>query len=557
MLIFVGIFDIFFILLLKNTSFTTLGVSSFVFLEGAVFYSITRHRLLDIRLVVARTVAYSLLTTALFAFYVFSTLIVTTLFLKTPTRIEQLLLFGVLALMVAYSFQPLRKAFEHFTDRIFYKDRYDSDELLSKLTKIMATTLGLSNLTEKLLIKLVPEMKISKAAFVLMNKGKVTHIENAGFDKNVKFISTDILSLVEKGKLIFIEEARDKHIKKIMYNLGITVSVPLLVGKKELGVLLLGHKLSGEVYTDQDIKFLEILAPETSVAIENAKAYEEIRKFSITLQKEVEKATSDLRHANERLKELDKLKDEFMSIASHELRTPMTAIKSYVWLVLNNKSGEVGSKIRNYLTKVYDSSERMIAMINDMLNVSRIETGRLQLEIVPASIPKVLDQVVGELSAKAAETGVEIKTTKEAVIPLVLVDRDKLAEIFTNLIGNALKFTSKGGAVTVTSQKSGGMVETSVTDTGIGISKENIEKLFKKYGKLNESYATVSPSTGTGLGLYITKQYLEKMHGTVSVKSTLGKGTTFTFSLPIAKGVTKETEEKKEVAAFVPKSIIK
>jgi signal transduction histidine kinase len=235
----------------------------------------------------------------------------------------------------------------------------------------------------------------------------------------------------------------------------------------------------------------------------------------------------------------------------------MTAIKSYVWLVLNNKSGEVGSKIRNYLTKVYDSSERMIAMINDMLNVSRIETGRLQLEIVPASIPKVLDQVVGELSAKAAETGVEIKTTKEAVIPLVLVDRDKLAEIFTNLIGNALKFTSKGGAVTVTSQKSGGMVETSVTDTGIGISKENIEKLFKKYGKLNESYATVSPSTGTGLGLYITKQYLEKMHGTVSVKSTLGKGTTFTFSLPIAKGVTKETEEKKEVAAFVPKSIIK
>jgi K+-sensing histidine kinase KdpD len=317
MLIFVGIFDIFFILLLKNTSFTTLGVSSFVFLEGAVFYSITRHRLLDIRLVVARTVAYSLLTTALFAFYVFSTLIVTTLFLKTPTRIEQLLLFGVLALMVAYSFQPLRKAFEHFTDRIFYKDRYDSDELLSKLTKIMATTLGLSNLTEKLLIKLVPEMKISKAAFVLMNKGKVTHIENAGFDKNVKFISTDILSLVEKGKLIFIEEARDKHIKKIMYNLGITVSVPLLVGKKELGVLLLGHKLSGEVYTDQDIKFLEILAPETSVAIENAKAYEEIRKFSITLQKEVEKATSDLRHANERLKELDKLKDEFMSIASH------------------------------------------------------------------------------------------------------------------------------------------------------------------------------------------------------------------------------------------------
>ena len=120
-------------------------------------------------------------------------------------------------------------------------------------------------------------MKISKTAFVLIDKGRITHVENAGFDKNVKFVSTDILSLLEKEEHLFIEEVKNKKIKKIMYDMGVMVSVPLLAGKKELGVFLLGHKLSGEIYTDQDIRLLEILAPEISIGIENAKAYEEIR----------------------------------------------------------------------------------------------------------------------------------------------------------------------------------------------------------------------------------------------------------------------------------------
>ena len=138
-------------------------------------------------------------------------------------------------------------------------------------------------------------------------------------------------------------------------------------------------------------------------------------------------------------------------------------------------------------------------------------------------------------------------------------DKDKLIEIFTNLIGNALKFTKKGGNVTVSAEKEGNMVNVNVTDTGVGIATENIDKLFKKYGKLNESYATASPSTGTGLGLYITKQYLEKMGGSISVKSTLGKGTTFTFSLPVATGKelvpSEEHEEQFQGIILNPKLI--
>ncbi|MDP2721039.1 MAG: HAMP domain-containing sensor histidine kinase, partial [bacterium] len=170
--------------------------------------------------------------------------------------------------------------------------------------------------------------------------------------------------------------------------------------------------------------------------------------------------------------------------------------------------------------------------------------------IVPVSVWKVAEQVKDDLSARAAETGVTVEIKKEGFAPTILADKDKLAEIFTNLVGNSLKFTKKGGKVTVSANKKGDVVEVSVTDTGVGIAAENISKLFKKYGKLNESYALTAPSTGTGLGLYITKQYLEKMGGVISVQSVFGQGTTFTFTLPVATG--KELAQSEEPEESLP-----
>ena len=533
--------------LLNNSSLVVFSPFFITIATASVSYSIVRHRLLDIRLVLARAVAYTLLVGVLGLFYAGSVIISTSLFLGTVNFISQIALYTTLTLIVAFTFHPLRAYLENVTDKIFFKGKYDSQVLLSDLTKIMATVLRLDDLTKNILKKLLPEMRVSKGAFVLIEKGEVETVESVGFDKKQEFVGTDILSLLEKRKVIYYEEENQTSIKKIMLELDITVSVPLEVKEGELGVLLLGHKLSGEIYTEQDIKLLEILSPEISIAIQNSKAYEEIRQFNIKLAGEVEKATSDLRHANEKLKELDKLKDEFMSIASHELRTPMTAIKSYVWLALHGKSQEKDKKVRAYLDKVFESSERMISMINDMLNVNRIETGRMKLDIIPVSVWKVAEQVKDELSARAAESGLEIVIKKDNIVPLLMSDKDKLIEIFTNLIGNALKFTPKGGKITVTARKMGTMVEVQVSDTGVGIAKENIDKLFKKYGKLNESYATVSSSTGTGLGLYITRQYLEKMGGKIGIDSTLGEGTTFTFSLPVAAGKGLLLHEREEV----------
>ena len=523
------------VIVLNTTAFVPFApLYTLVFL-GMTTYAIVKHRLLDIRLIVARAMAYTLLVGLVGAFFAISTVVATAFFLQDLTTTQQIFLYTTLTMIVAFTFQPLKRLIQDVTDKVFFKGRYDSSELLSSLTKIMATTLRLDDITKNILQKLLPDMRVGKGVFVLIDKGKVETIESAGFDEKQEFTGTDIISLLERKKVLFYEEENLKSIKNIMRRLDATVSVPLEVKEGELGVLLLGHKLSGEIYTDQDIKLLQILSPEISIAIQNAKAYEEIRRFNITLQKEIQKATVDLKFANESLKELDETKDEFVSVVSHELRTPMTAVKSYVWLALNGKAGPLNDKMRSYLEKVYQSSERLIDLINDVLDVSHIETGRINLDIQPISLLKVADDVVTTLAARADEQKIKLILEKDTHVPMVLVDSMKLNEIFVNLIGNALKFTKPGGSITVSFAKKENVVETSVTDTGIGISQTDLKKLFTKFGRIYKSYSTIAQSTGSGLGLYITKNYIDKMNGKIWVNSESGKGTTFTFAFPIAK----------------------
>lgn len=538
-----------------TTRFSKFGNYSTVPLLGFTAYAIVKHRLMDIRLVVARAVAYTLLVGVIGAFYTIVSFLATSFLFKTTTNFQQIALYATLTIIIAFTFQPLRRFLEERTDKIFYKGHYDSQALLSQLSTILATTLGIKDLSSGTISLLVEEMRVSRGAILVTKGATIEHQETYGYTKEPKFHAHELLDLKD-GQIIVFDELEEGHTKKLLRDMNITIVVPLKVGEDTLGYLLLGEKSSGEIYTNQDIDVLEVFSPELSIAIENAKSYEEIKGFNIKLAAEVKKATANLVAANEKLKELDEAKDEFVSVASHELRTPMTAIKSYVWLALHNKAGDLNDKLRDYLDKVYTSSERMIALIGDMLNVSRIETGRIEMEIGVVSPYKVIDMVLSDLSAKAGELGVSLSAEKENIVPLVKADRNKLAEILMNLAGNSLKFTPKGGKVTITAKKNDSTVEVSVADTGVGISKENMTRLFAKFGRIESSYATAgqAASTGTGLGLWISKNYIEKMGGKIWVNSALGKGTTFTFSLPIAAGAKEETEIEEE--AFVPRKVI-
>lgn len=266
---------------------------------------------------------------------------------------------------------------------------------------------------------------------------------------------------------------------------------------------------------------------ETEVDVANA-------KYSI-LYKNVDEITSQLQNANERLKELDHLKDDFVSIASHELRTPMTAIRSYAWMALHKSDIPLSDKLQRYLIRVLISTERLINLVNDMLNISRIESGKIEIKPEPIELLSLIKDIVDEVYySKSTDKKFEFEIL-EKPIPKIFADPDKLRQVLLNLVSNSIKFTPMDGKITFDFFTDGKTVEVLVKDSGVGVSKDDLGRLFHKFSRLDSSYTAVSTSGGTGLGLYISKNLIELMHGKISAFSAgVGKGTTMTISLPVA-----------------------
>ncbi len=269
-----------------------------------------------------------------------------------------------------------------------------------------------------------------------------------------------------------------------------------------------------------------------------------------------------LENANERLEEVDKLKDEFVSLASHELRTPMTVIKSYVFMLLNKSTGDLTDKQKTYLERTLSSTERLINLVNDMLNVSRIESGKLIIEPVPTDIVKLVSDIVTELQTRAGEIGVNLLYIKPQSSLISNIDINRIKEVIINLIGNSFKFTPRGGSITVEVAQNGkDFALIKVKDTGQGISSDNILKLFKKFSMVGNSHLTKEKGQGTGLGLYLSKSLVELHGGKIWVESEgEGKGSTFSFTLPIdnsvlglaTEAVAADPPEKKTVVDLPP-----
>jgi len=269
------------------------------------------------------------------------------------------------------------------------------------------------------------------------------------------------------------------------------------------------------------------------------------------LSKNLIDSNEKLKKANLRLQQLNVLEEDFVSVASHELRTPMTAIRSYAWMALHKSDMPLSEKLKKYLVRVLISTERMINLVNDFLNVSRIE--RSKIDVIPESVDLILltKDIIDEVYySKSADKKIQFSIL-EKPIPKVFADPEKLREVMLNLVGNAVKFTPPGGSVTVEYFSDGQTVETTIKDTGIGFTKDDCGRLFQKFGKLDHSYVSISSSAGTGLGLYISRNLIELMHGKIRASSLgLGKGSSFTFSLPVA---SKEVISKAQNYTVKPK----
>ncbi len=321
-------------------------------------------------------------------------------------------------------------------------------------------------------------------------------------------------------------------------NINSLLILPIIISAKVSGAVILASNRDQKTITKEELEYLELIVNLVNDAY---------RLYDI--QTSLTQVTQEVYKMNIALHELDKLKDDFVSVASHELRTPMTAIRSYSWMALNKSDVLLSDKLKRYLSRTLISTERLINLVNDMLNISRIESGRIEISPKSFDIIQLVGEVVNEVSTKAAEKSLNLQLDK-SIVPQVFADPDKLHQVLLNLLGNALKFTSSGGEISVSFYSDGNTVEISIKDSGVGISKDDMSRLFKKFGRLDNSYVAAATTGGTGLGLFICKSLIELMKGKIWARSDgLGKGSTFVFSLPVA-----TPEVLKKASSFTQKA---
>lgn len=371
---------------------------------------------------------------------------------------------------------------------------------------------------------------------------QVSHILRMPFAnaKNIAVQAVNERTVKSSSKIgeVFLYDLPIEQLQKMQENAGIKsfVVYPLIVREYVIGTMMIGLEETQDAMSEYQRDLLVRLVGVIGIAIDNALLYNEVQE------------------TNKKLKELDKLKDDFVSLASHELRTPMTAIKSYLWMALDGRGGALTEKQKYYLDRSYKSTDRLINLVNDMLNISRIESGRITLELQPVKLDDLTKEVIEEIAPRSQELGITLSVVEHSVLPEVFIDPDKIKQVYINIIGNSLKFTPTGGKVIISMVQKDQMITVQIADTGVGIPPEDLPKLFQKFGMMLGSYSGSKSVQGTGLGLYISKAIVTLHHGQMWATSEgRGKGTQFAFTLPVATPADRQKYESMPKNPAVPR----
>jgi signal transduction histidine kinase len=286
---------------------------------------------------------------------------------------------------------------------------------------------------------------------------------------------------------------------------------PMLREGRGIGVISVVH-IPPRSYSEKDVELVTTFADQAVIAIENARLFQEIQQKS-----------QELEVANEH-------KSEFLANMSHELRTPLNAVIGFSEALIDQMFGELNEKQTDYLNDIHTSGKHLLSLINDILDLSKVEAGRMELDIEDFDVPSALDNTLTLIRERAQQHGITLSLNVKSEVAEFRADQRKLKQIMLNLLSNAVKFTPDGGSITVEAKHVGEDLEVSVTDTGIGIAESDQDKIFKEFSQASGVYA--NKQEGTGLGLTLTRRFVELHGGSIRVASELGKGSSFTFTLP-------------------------
>lgn len=299
--------------------------------------------------------------------------------------------------------------------------------------------------------------------------------------------------------------------------------VPGLVGNHLVCVLCAHNGAGSYEFHASAVRFLQGLASQTALAVENASLIHELKRNN-----------DELGEANRKLHELDKLKSNFLSVATHELRTPLSVILGYNAMLAESLQDRLDESERQTLTESIAACKRLIRMVNSMLDINQIESGKMQMEFAVTDLRRLVNGVAALFQQEARRHRLQLKVEVPARPPRVEMDAERIEQVLINLVGNAMKFTPDEGiiAIRVSLHPDEHQVEISVQDTGVGIAAEDQARIFDEFAQVRRAHAA-GTQDGSGLGLAIAKRIVEAHHGQLRVSSSPGQGSTFAFSLPL------------------------
>ncbi len=304
--------------------------------------------------------------------------------------------------------------------------------------------------------------------------------------------------------------------------------LPMMQGEDLLGIIGIA---SAEIrnFADQRI-FLETICNETAIGIQNALLFSQVKSHADELEVQVQERTRELSDSIERLKELDKLKSIFLASMSHELRTPLNSIIGYTGIMLMGMTGKLSDEQHQQLSRVKNNAKHLLNLINDILDISKIEAGRVELSPEDINLLQLVTETVEIVHVKAAEKNIEIHTDVPADL-IIRTDLRRITQVILNLLSNAVNYTDKGSVWVKARLLDNSRFRLSVIDTGYGIPESEIPRLFQPFQQIDQSLT--KQNKGTGLGLYLCRKLLTMLNGEVFVKSKAGEGSEFYFEMPV------------------------
>jgi signal transduction histidine kinase len=462
--------------IINNPNLYKGGIYSIAVFIAATAYAIVAHQLFDIRLVIKKTVIFTTLVAGSFVIYAAIIVLFSRIFQQQGTTTAGYIINLLAALAVGASFEPIRKWISERTDKWLFKKEYEEQVVISDLSKRLNDVIALDEALEIVMQTIVRVLHLRHSVTYVFQRGEentfaIKRVKQVGYDTEARLLLEDrdftVVYFSEHPATVQVQDLamemeRQKELLRKnpdpeltrqnailqavvqkLVSLEIAVVVPLHLNGQPIGLILLSEKLNGEGYHSGDLGLLEVVGGQAISSIQKAKLYEG-----------------------------DQMKSEFVSIASHELLTPISAIEGYLSMILEEGIGQVDPQARDYLTKVFTSAKRLSLLIKDLLSVSRIESGKMKIDPQQLDMNKMVTDTIDQLRFMASDKGLQLDFTRVDGLPPVWADPDRTMQVMVNLVSNAIKYTPKGN-VTITVKADGkGFVTTAVKDTGLGMTKD-------------------------------------------------------------------------------------